>query len=322
VRRSHGRAKPRVLLVDDHRGVLDTVSALLADDFDVAGVATGGRQALETARRVDPDLVVLDINMPGLDGFETFRELEQAGSRSPVVFLSMHHGDERVAEAFRCGGRGYVLKSRVAHDLAHALDHVLLGRRFLPSLTALHRLADDGGHAMQLHGGGEAFLDGLAALFDLALQSGDATCVIASEEVRAGLDGRLRSRGWNVDGLSRHQRYLVVDAADALDRFMRNGLPDPDRLAEIAAELDEYRLAVAEGAVRRLTIFGDMAASLSVQGNAEAVVALESRWNALTRGLPFFTVCGYTSSCFHEGVPGLWPNACDEHSAVSHARDA
>src|SRR3954470_20733056 len=86
--RSSGAAKPRVLLVDDQRGILEIVSALLADDFDVVGVATDGRQAVDTARRIAPEVIVLDINMPGLDGFQTKRELDRAGSRAPVVFLS------------------------------------------------------------------------------------------------------------------------------------------------------------------------------------------------------------------------------------------
>ena len=70
--------KPRVLLVDDHRGVLDRVSAVLADDFDVAGLATDGSQAVDLASRVAPDIIVLDVNMPGLDGYRTRRALEQA----------------------------------------------------------------------------------------------------------------------------------------------------------------------------------------------------------------------------------------------------
>jgi CheY-like chemotaxis protein len=69
--RSRAGAKPRVLLVEDHRGVLDTVSGLLADDFDVVGVATDGSQALQAARQVTPDAIVLDVGMPGLDGFQT-----------------------------------------------------------------------------------------------------------------------------------------------------------------------------------------------------------------------------------------------------------
>src|SRR5215218_123302 len=220
--RPGGAPKPRVLLVDDHREVLDRVSALLADDFDVAGRATGGRQALELARQLDPDVIVLDINMPGLDGFQTKRALDQAGSRAPVVFLSTVEADDYVSEAFHCGGRGYVPKLRLAGNLVSALDHVLLGRRFVPSLTSLSEVANDGGHAMQVHGDIECFLDGLAALFTLALRRGDATCVIATEEVREGLSRRLRAEGWDVDAPSQHTRYLSIDASDALSRFMRN----------------------------------------------------------------------------------------------------
>ena len=226
--RSSGAPKPRVLLVDDHPGVLDGVSALLDDDFDVAGLATDGRQALDLARQIDPDVIVLDINMPGLDGFQTKRALEQAGSRAPVVFLSAVDADDYVSEAFQCGGRGYIPKLRLARNLASAVDQVLLGRLFVPSLTSLYDLAKDGGHAMQVHGDVECFLDGLASFFNLALRRGDATCVIGTEEVREGLSRRLRAAGWDVGGPSGHKRYLSIDTADALSRFMRNGLPDAE----------------------------------------------------------------------------------------------
>jgi CheY-like chemotaxis protein len=293
---------------------------MLSGDFDVVGVATDGRQAVETARRVNPEVIVLDVDMPGFNGFQTVRALTQDGTTTPVVFLSMHDAQDIVGEAFRSGGRGYVLKSRVRRDLASALDQVLLGRIFVPSLTTLLRLSNDG-HAMHLHGSLELFLDDVAAFFDFALRRGDATCVIATELVRDGLRHRLRARGWDVDGSNGHPRYLVVDAADALNRFMRNGRPDRDRLAEIADELDQYRLAVAEGATRRLTIFGNMVVLLSSDGDARAVVALENLWNELTSALPFFTLCGYSSSCFHESVPDLWSDVCAEHSALSHASD-
>ena len=142
---------------------------------------------------------------------------------------------------------------------------------------------------MQLYDGVESFVDGLAAFFDLALRRGDATCVIATRPIREGLRDRLRARGWDVGGSSGHKRYLAIDAADALNRFMRNGLPDPDRLAEVARELDEYRRAESEGGTSRLTVFGNMVVSLSADGNAPAVIALESLWNRLTHDLPFLT---------------------------------
>ena len=295
---------------------------MLADDFDVVGVATDGSQALQTARRVDPDVIVLDVDMPGLDGFQILRALKQEGlAATPAVFLSMHEADEIIDAAFQCGARGYVVKSRLGRDLASALDQALLGGLFVPSLTSLFRLTHASMHAMQVHRDVETFLDGLAFFFDLALRRGDATCVIASEPVREGLGVRLRARGWHVGGSSGHKRILVIDAADALNRFMRNGLPDADRLAEIAAELDQYRIAVAEGPTSRLTIFGNLVMSLTSDGNAIAAIALERHWNTLTHGLPFVTLCGYATSCFHDDVPTLWSDACAEHSVLSHASD-
>jgi DNA-binding NarL/FixJ family response regulator len=312
--------RPKVLVVDDHRQILDTVSGMLSEDFDVAGVATDGAEALEIASEVHPDVIVLDVDMPGLDGFETLRALEQVGfPTTPVVFMSMHDEDEIVTEAFRCGGRGYVLKSRVGRDLVNALDQALLGRVFVPSLGVLSQLAHNGGHAMQVLDSEESFLDGMAAFYDHALRRGDATCLIATRDIRAGLADRLRVRGWDVGGSSGHKRYRAVDAAEALDRFMRDGLPDRELLAEIATEVDEYRRAVTDGARSRLTICGNMSMLLGSQGNTRGALALENAWGSLTHALPFLTVCWYDSSCFHDGVPELWPGVCREHWALSHA---
>lgn len=315
--------RPRVLLVDDHRQFLDAVSAMLSDDFNVVGAATDGTQALDVVLQLNPDVIVLDVEMPGLDGFQTLRALQNAGVAStPAVFLSMHDADEYVSEAFRCGALGYVVKPRVSRDLVSALDQALLGRAFVPSLTSLLQLANGGGtHAMQLRDDSKFFMDDVASFLDLALRRGDATCVITTAEIREGLDERLRARGWDIGGSSGHKRYVAVDAADALKRFMRDGLPDPKRLAEITAELDQYRRAAAEGATPRLTIFGTMAEMLIAEGNTRAAISLEGLWTMLTDDLPFVTLCGYATSCFHEGVPDLWPDTCNAHWALSQATD-
>ena len=315
---SNGGAKPKVLLVDDHRHVLEALAASLAREFDVAAVATDGMQALETAFRVNPDVIVLDVSMPGIDGFQTFRALENAGSRTPVVFLSMYDADVYVSEAFRCGGRGFVLKSQIERDLASALDQALDGRLFAPSLTSLYRLAEGGGHAMQVHGDDESFLDGLATLFDLALRLGDATCVVAPKPVRQRLGDRLQARGWNVGGSSGHTRYVAVDATEALSRVMRNGFPDETLVAEVVAELEEYRRAAAERPTSRLTVFGNMSMLLTEEGNTKAATALENCWDRLTRDLPFLTVCGYSTSCFHGGASDLLSRIRTAHWAMNH----
>ena len=294
---------------------------MLATDFDVVGVATDGQAALESARQAEPDLIVMDVAMPRLDGFQAVRALRRTPSQAKVVFLSMHESDEYIVEAFECGGQGFVLKTRVQADLAGALDQVLAGRLFVPSLKSLFHVADGGnGHALQLHRNGDAFLDGLGDFFHLALQRGDATCLIATEPVRVGVSARLKKRGWDFDGSSVRGRHLVVDASEAIDRFMRDDAPDRDRLAEIAEELDHYRLTAAEGPVSRLTVFGEMAGVLSLRGNAAAVVELEHSWTQLTHHLPFFTLCGYSTACFDDEMhSGLFSGVCAEHWAVSHA---
>jgi CheY-like chemotaxis protein len=303
------------VLVDDHQGLLDKVSALLQNDFDVAAVATSGREALRTVRDVDPDLIVLDISMPGLNGFDTMRALRNGGSRARVVFLSTFDADDYVSEAFKCGGRGFVAKVHVARDLPGALEQVFLGRLVMPSLTGAFRLANGGGHAMQLYQDAESFLDGVAGCLHLALQRGDATCVLAPEHFRKGLAIRLDARGWDIGG-SGHERYRARDAGDALEQFMRNGLPDAARLSEIVTELEEYRGTVTQRPTSRLAIFGTMAGSLTAEGNEAGAIALETHWDALTRGLPFFTLCGYDSSRFQQATPDLWSRTCAAHWAV------
>lgn len=295
---------------------------MLSEHFDVAGVATSGADALDLARQVRPDVIVLDVDMPGFDGFQTLRALEQSGLRSaPVVFLSMHDAEEVVTEAFRCGGRGYVLKPRAWRDLATAIDQALLGRRFVPSLTSLYRLSNGGAHAMHLYNGIDPFLDGAAAFFDLALRRGDATCLIATEPLREGLAKRLRARGWDVGGTSGHKRYMAVDADDALNKLIRHGMPDPDVLEQSIAEMDQYRLAVGEGPTPRLTVAGNMVVPLSISGNTRAAIAVERLWSTLTHGRPFLTSCAYPAACFHDGAPDVWSDTCDAHWMLSHAAD-
>lgn len=313
--------RPRVLLADDHPQVLNAVATMLAEDHDVAAVASNGRQALAMAAEVNPDVIVLDISMPELDGFQTFDALERAGSRTPVVFLSMHDAGEYVAAAFQRGGRGYVVKSRLARDLPSAIEQALLGRLFVPSLSSLFQQAEGGGHAMQIHGGVDPFLNGVATFLDTALRRGDATCVISTQRIREGLADRLRARGWNVDDRSGHPRYLVFDEAEALNRIMRNGVPDLNRLAELVGEIDRYRLAEAIGETPRLTIFGTMVVQLWAAGNATAALAIERAWDTLTRDRPFLTLCAYPNSCFHESTPELWTDLRTAHALLSHASD-
>ncbi len=124
----------RVLLADDNDTLLDEVRAILEPKFDVVGEVGDGQALLEAARRLTPDVLVVDISMPGVSGIEAARKLQQKSSRSKIVFLTAHHEPALVEIAFEAGGMGYVLKTSAAEDLLPAIDEALGGRRYVSPL--------------------------------------------------------------------------------------------------------------------------------------------------------------------------------------------
>jgi DNA-binding NarL/FixJ family response regulator len=121
---------PRVLLADDHPKMLEQVAQLLEDEGEIVGTAKNGKQLIDVARSVDPDLIVLDISMPVLNGIEAARHLKKSGSRAKVIFVTMHEDDAFVTAAASAGALGYVLKPRISIDLIPAIRRVLQGHAF------------------------------------------------------------------------------------------------------------------------------------------------------------------------------------------------
>ena len=127
--------RPKVLVVDDHPGVLDRVLSLLKSNFDVVGTCGNGRDLLKEAGRLQPDVIVLDITMPVLDGIQAAHRLHELGSSARLVFLTVHPQAAFVEACFAEGGLGYVTKSRLGIDLIPAINEALSGRYFISSST-------------------------------------------------------------------------------------------------------------------------------------------------------------------------------------------
>ncbi len=125
----------RVLLADDHEAMLDRVADLLAGECDVIGTAIDGRQALDAAQNLKPDVLVLDISMPVMNGFETARRLKEVGVKTRIVFLTVHDDPDFAREALEVGALGYVIKPRIASDLLAAINEVHAGRTFVSPLS-------------------------------------------------------------------------------------------------------------------------------------------------------------------------------------------
>lgn len=124
-------SQARILLADDHAPIIERVTILLEPGFDVVGSVDNGTDLVSEAARLQPDLIVLDISMPGLTGIQAAQELRQAGSKAKLVFLTVHERVEFVRACLAEGALGYVVKSRLAVDLIPAIHEALAGRRFI-----------------------------------------------------------------------------------------------------------------------------------------------------------------------------------------------
>jgi DNA-binding NarL/FixJ family response regulator len=127
--------RPRILLADDHDGIRETAQRLLRTEFEVVGAVSNGRAAVDATLTLAPDLVVLDIMMPEMDGFQAAREMRRRGSQTRVIFLTLQWDEGYVAAAQESGGLAYVLKSRMSSDLIPAVSNALAGSPFESSLT-------------------------------------------------------------------------------------------------------------------------------------------------------------------------------------------
>ena len=125
----------RVLLVDDNEAMIVRAAAALKTCCNVIGRARDGRTALEAVKALQPDVIVLDIAMPGMNGFEVAERLRETGSKAAVVFLTVHDEGDFVDAAKAVGGIGYVVKPRLTSDLAVAVREAHAGRPFVSPIA-------------------------------------------------------------------------------------------------------------------------------------------------------------------------------------------
>jgi DNA-binding NarL/FixJ family response regulator len=125
------RQRPRVLLADDHRLVAEALKSLLAPEYDLVGVVEDGRELIEAARMLKPDVIVADVTMPHLNGIDALIQLRKAGDRVPVVFLTMHRDASFARRALDAGASGFVLKHSAPAELVSAIRAALDGKTYL-----------------------------------------------------------------------------------------------------------------------------------------------------------------------------------------------
>jgi DNA-binding NarL/FixJ family response regulator len=129
-------ARARILLADDHKEIRDRAVRLLEPEFEVVGTVADGCELLKASSQMQPDVCVIDISMPRVNGIEAAIKLRESGSEAKVVFLTVNEDADFVRAALRTGALGYVVKSRMATDLCAAVNGAILGHLFIsPSCT-------------------------------------------------------------------------------------------------------------------------------------------------------------------------------------------
>jgi DNA-binding NarL/FixJ family response regulator len=126
--------RARVILADDHNLLVDTFKAFLEPHFDVVGTFANGHQLVQDAPALEPDVIVLDVGMPIMNGLIAGQRLKQILPRVKLIYLTMNQDPDVAAEAFRLGASGYLVKTSAASELVHAIKEVLLARSYVTPL--------------------------------------------------------------------------------------------------------------------------------------------------------------------------------------------
>jgi DNA-binding NarL/FixJ family response regulator len=315
----------RILIVDDYEDWRRQLRQLTQarPEWQVICEAPDGAEAVRKAEESKPDLVLLDIGLPKLNGIEVARRIRELSPNSRIVFISMDNSPDVVQVALSTGAHGYVYKARAQSDLVPAVDAVLRGEHFVSSVLKGHKVASFSGpeaphrHEVLFYSEDAVFLDSLTNFIAVALEAGDVAVAIATESHHDGLIQRLKARGVDIDGAIREGTYIPSNAAKSLSTFMVNDMPDSDQFFEVVGGLIRAAARASKREHRRVAACGEIGPFLWAEGKADAAVRLEqiTEQFASTYGVDIF--CAYPLSSFHgEKGEQVFQSICAQHSAV------
>lgn len=332
-----------ILVVDDFAPWRHYISTTFQKQprFRIIDEASDGVEAVEKARALKPDLILLDVGLPLLDGVEAARRIRKLSPSSKILFLSENRSPSVAEEALRAGAVGYVVKSDAARQLLPAVEAVLEGKQFVSSSLAAEYRNDREHSAVTTRGriveftppGGETatrhevgfyyddqdLLDDAAQFIGSALKEGNAAISVVTESHRESLYPRLQAYGVDIRAAVDQGRYIALDAATTLSTFMDKGMPDPTRFVKLFGQLILSTANAAKGAHPRVAVFGEGVGLLCAEGNTEAAIQVERLANQLVKTYAIDVLCAYSLGAEHRMNSHIFQRICAEHSAV-HSR--
>ena len=311
-------------------------------ELQVIGEASDGLEAVQKAQELQPDLILLDIGLPKLNGIEAAWRIRKVSTKSKILFVSQESAGEWVREALRAGADGYVVKADAGRELLTAVNAVLRGERFVGSRFTdqsftggsdtratesirSDRVADlrpqsfqvNSPHSAGFYSHDYCFLEDFTQFIGTALEAGHSAILVATESHRDNLLPRLQAYGVDIGTAIKEGRYMALDAARAVSTFMVDELPDSARFLEVAGNLITAAAKSAIGESHRVALCGECDPPLWTIGNGEAAIRMERLWSLVAAQYDVDILCGYPLSSFHgEQDKQIFQEICAEHSAV------
>ncbi len=288
-------ANPRVLVVDDHAEARERIATLLQSEFDVVAAVADGQAAVEATRALHPDVVVLDIAMPVLNGFQAAAIIKDLPDAPRIVFSTAYDDPEFAEAALALGASAFVLKRNMLVELVPAVhralkDHAVCFYEDAQSLSrTVARFIGAGWSPTSRHPGCHAF-DSAAILEQLVAMAVDPQRRIEQGDL------------------------VMLDADEVLSRIMVDDMPDTGRFEDT---INPIVSGAAGRWMRPVRVYGEMVDLLWKNGKAAAAVSLEIQWNHLIAKHKCSLLCGYSMDDVRQGA-GL-KQICDQHSHVVSA---
>jgi CheY-like chemotaxis protein len=310
--------------------------------LQIIGELADGLEAVGRAAELHPDLILLDIGLPSLNGIAAARRIREHSPQSKILFVSGDKSSEIIEEALSIGG-GYLVKSDAGRQLLVAIGAVLQGKRYLSSsLSYLHINHNGhehtgtyefpkpkqvtapatkgtivGHHEAVFYSDDWHLLDHLSRFVGAALNAGNAAIIVATSAHREGLARSLQASGVDIAAALEQGRYITVDAAELLSTCVVNGMLEPTLLLQGFSHLILQAASAAKTEHPRVAIFGEGPDLLWKQGNIEAAMQDEKLGNQLAQTFAVDILCGYSLSNI-KGVAAVdfVQQICAEHSVV------
>jgi DNA-binding NarL/FixJ family response regulator len=314
-----------ILIADDYEGWRRQARLLFQarPEWQVVAEASDGSEAIQKAEKLKPDLIVLDIGLPKLNGIEAARQIRQLSPSSKIIFLSLYNSLDVVQAALGTGALGYVCKTDARRELLLAVDAVLRGKQFVSSSINGFESTDTSvekaphRHELLMFSDDTVLLDSFARFIAAALKADNAAIALVTKSHQESLRQRLKAEGVDTDGAIQQGTFILLDVADTLSALLVDGSPDPVRFLEDFSSLIKEAAKAAKAEHPRVAFCGECLGRLWAEGKTDAAIRLEQGCDELVKTHEVDILCAYPLRSFHgEEDEHIFQSICAEHSAV------